>query len=174
LRGARERVGASSGREKRERSSVFIEEREGEERLAGERSMGADGSSWMPSMVSVTSQGVNGESNGEGETDAQDMGSSRRGRADVRHDAWAWRCLGLAASGLRPCGRCRLLAQGRGFVGLGRVVAGSRPWRDRGRLGQSPWCVGPGARGAGRWWGPGDARTREKRWGGEGIKGGGG
>jgi hypothetical protein len=125
--------------------------------------MGAGGSSWMPSMASVTSQGVNGESNGEGQTDTRDTGSSRRGRADVGHDAWAWHCSGLATLGLRPSGRCKLLAWGRGFVGLGRTVAGSRPWRSRGRLGKSPWRVEPGARGAGRWRGPSGTREREKR-----------
>jgi hypothetical protein len=35
------------------------------------------------SMASATSQGVNGESNGEGETDARGTGSSRRGWASV-------------------------------------------------------------------------------------------
>jgi hypothetical protein len=97
----------------------------------------------VPSMASVTSQGVNGESNGEEETDARDSGSSRRGwrgRRALGHGAWTARRRGVGLQGgvAGRAGRSagsQALTSGRCRVGagrLGRPGAGSRagaPWR---------------------------------------------
>jgi hypothetical protein len=90
----------------------------------------------VPSMASVTSQGINGESNGEDETDARDSGSSRRGWRGHRAlgcDAWTARRRGVGLQG-GVAGRARRSAGSRALTSgrLGRPGAGSRagaPWR---------------------------------------------
>jgi hypothetical protein len=147
---------ASSGREEGERSSVFIEGGRGEERATGE-GREVVGVFMVLSMALATSQGVNGESNGEGEMDVRGTGSSRHGRVLVPGRGQ----LPLEVAG---CAGASRPGRGRGSAGWSlECRAGAGPWR-RGRGSVPGGCATLGVVASGIGCG---AHGRETRRGGE-------